>query len=152
MPGIRAKHHRTKPCENGFGMSHKGKLFGNNATIVGWQIGQMQGRAFSANLISNGIEYLALCKRTVIRDVIDIAGSLLMIGRQEETLHYIGNIAKWQGVVSSPNKDAFAIFQALSHTAKVQAISGAEEGAGANDDGLHIACAHEALDQTISLC
>src|SRR5260370_686468 len=130
----------------------KGNLLCNDAAIVDRQIGQVPCRAFSAYIICNGIEHLLLCKRAVVRDVIDITRSLLMIGRQQKALHHIRHVAEWQRVISSSNNYPLAILHALSDATVVQSISWPEEGARTDDHRLHIAFEHEASDQTITLC
>src|SRR6266487_1792877 len=91
-------------------MGHRGDLLCNDAPVIDWQIGQVPCRTYPVDIVCNGIEYLPLCKRTVIRDVIDVARGLLMIGSQQETLHHIAHIAKWQRVVSPPNYHPLATF------------------------------------------
>src|SRR6266487_3749265 len=150
MPVVSAKHHCTKPCHNRPGMTDKGNLLSNNAAIIDWQVGQVSCRVFSVDVIRDGIEYLPLRKRSVIRDVIDIARGLLMIGSQQEALHHIGDVAKWHRIVSSPNNYSLAILYALTHATKVQAISWAEEGTRTNDHCLHITFEHEASHQAIT--
>ena len=70
-------------------------------------------------IICYGIEYFLLCEGMVICDVIDITRGFVMISGQQEALHYIGYVAKWQRIVSSPNNYALAILHALSNAAKV---------------------------------
>ena len=133
-------------------MSDKGNFLCNNAAIVDWQIGQVSCRTFPTDVICNGIEDILLCKRMVIRDVIDVARSLLVIGSQQEALRHIGYIAKGQRIVSSPNNYPLAILHALSHAAKVQSISWTEKGARTNDHCLHIASEHETSQKVITFC
>src|SRR6266480_1938090 len=138
MPVICAKHHGTNPCHNRFGMREKGKLLCSDATRIDWQVGQVSCRTFSTDIICNGIEYLSRCKRAVIRDVVDIAWGLLVVGSQEEPLYSIGDVAKRQCIVSSSNNHALASFHPLGHATKVQAVTGAKDSARTKDHCLHI--------------
>src|SRR5713226_3147815 len=126
-------------------------LLGNNSAIVERQIGQAPSRVFAAGVICNGFEHFLLCKRAVIRNVIDITGGLLMIGSQQEALHYVGHVAKRQRIVSPPNNYSPTLFHALSDATEVQAVSWTEESTRTKDHCLHSTAEHEAPDQAIAL-
>src|SRR5437879_67014 len=112
----------------------------------------MPDRALSTAIICNSVEYLLLCKRMIVRDVINIPRRFLVVSGQQEALRYIGHIAKRQRIVSSPDNDSLAILHALSYAAEVQSISRAKEGAGTKDHRLHTTVEHQTPDKAVTFC
>lgn len=70
---------------------------------------------------------------------------------QQKALHNVGHMAEGQRVAATANDDAFAGLHLLGHASKVQVITGAKEGAGAQDYRFHIAGEHQATNAAITL-
>src|SRR5947199_10142317 len=149
---ITAEHHCAKLCHKRFGTSGGGNnLRSSECAVVNRQIAQVTLWTNASHGVCNSVKYLLLRQGTIIGDVVDITGSLLVISRQQKTLDDVGHIAERQRVVPPPDNHTLAVLHFLGHTPKVQSITGSKKGTWAQDNGLYIAGKKKAPQQTNAL-
>src|SRR5438132_6548245 len=115
MAVVSAKHHRANPCHNRFCMSNKSEFLCNNAAVVNWLVRKVQRGALASDIVCNGVEYLLLGERAIIRDVVNISWGIFRVGGQQETLYCISNVTKWQGIISTSNNHTSPFLHSLSY-------------------------------------
>src|SRR5437667_2862928 len=116
---VGAEHHCTKPGHKRPGTSDASDTpLSNDCPVVNRQIGQVTLWTNASNGICNSFKYLLLRQGTIISDVVDITGSLLVISRQQKTLDDVGHIAERQCVVPPSDNHTLAVLHFLGHTPK----------------------------------
>src|SRR5260221_10938515 len=142
---VAAEHHRAKLGYNWFGACDASDNFlRDNGPIVDRQMGQVQGWALTMNIVRDSVKDLLLGHGPVVGNVVDIAGSVLVVARQHKTLHNIGYVTEGQAIVALTNDKPLAVLYFLGHTSIVQAIARSKERGRSQDDRLYIACEHQA--------
>src|SRR6266516_3169187 len=120
MAVVSAEHHRPELCDKRPGMCQaSNNFFRNHTAIIDRQIGEVPCWARSANGLGDSIDHLLLRQGMVIGDVIDVAWGMLMVSCQQETLDYVGDITKWQRILSASKNHTLAIFHLLGHASKM---------------------------------
>src|SRR5436305_14971484 len=114
---ITAEHHCAKLCHKRPGMCDASDTFlSSDCAVVNRQIGQVMLWTNASNGVCNSVKYLSLRQGTIIGDVVDITGSLLVISRQQKTLDDVGHIAERQRVVPPSDNHTLAVLPFLGCT------------------------------------
>src|SRR5258708_23509677 len=125
---VAAEHHRAKLGYNWFGACDpRDNFFRHDGSIVDRQIGQVQGWALTMNIVRDSVKDLLLGHGPVVGNVVEIAGSVLVIRCQHKTLHNIGYVTEGQGIVALTDDKPLAVLYFLGHTSIVQAIARSNE-------------------------
>ena len=133
-------------------MSNKSEFLCNNAAVVNWLVRKVQRGALASDIVCNGVEYLLLGERAIIRDVVNISWGIFRVGGQQKTLYCIGNVTKWQSIVSTSNNHATACLHSLGDTTIVEAVVWTKDGAGTQNHRFNITGEHQSSHQAVTLC
>ena len=76
---------------------------------------------------------------------------MIAVERQQQSLDDVGDVDEGQGVVAATDDDALASSQPVRHPAEVQAVTGTEERAGADDHSWQVIVGDHPLHGQVAL-
>jgi hypothetical protein len=104
-----------------------------------------------ADLAGDCREEFLLGHRLVVADVVGVPDCLVTVECQQETLDYVSDVHKRQGIAARPDDHPSARADPVGHPTEVQQIVGAEEGPGPDDDRRQSMFGNHFLDDEVSL-